>query len=110
MSVENIEKFFNKIDADGDGSIALSEMNSLFVKFDKDGSGRLDAGEFTSGFSEVLGGTSEQAEKVFKALDTDNSGDVQLSELSDFFKKMDDDGSGEVSKDEFVKFWVSLLA
>ena len=37
MSAENIEKFFNKIDGDGSGSITVGELNQLFSRFDKDG-------------------------------------------------------------------------
>ena len=56
------------------------------------GSGKLDAAEFTAGFATELGGTAEQAAKVFKALDSDGSGDVEVEEMKNFFKKMDDDG------------------
>jgi Ca2+-binding EF-hand superfamily protein len=37
MSVENIEKFFNKIDADGSGTISIEELMGLFKKHDTDG-------------------------------------------------------------------------
>ena len=37
MSAINIEKFFEKIDADNSGSITVGELTGLFKKFDKDG-------------------------------------------------------------------------
>ena len=37
MSAENIEKFFNKIDSDGNGIVTVAELNELFARFDQDG-------------------------------------------------------------------------
>ena len=37
MSVENIQKFFDKVDDDKSGTITLDEFKELFRKFDVDG-------------------------------------------------------------------------
>merc|ERR1712062_511350 len=109
MSVPNIEKFFDKVDADGSGSITIDELNQLFARFDKDGSGKLDANEFAAGMAAELGATRTQADKTFKGLDTDGSGDVTLTEMGEMFKQMDKDGSGDICKPEFVAWWTSIL-
>merc|ERR1712083_231560 len=109
MSVENIEKFFGKIDADGDGKVTVTELTTLFDKWDKDGSGKLDKTEFSAGFTTDMGATDEQAAKCFAILDKDKDGEIEASEVKAFFTQMDADGSGDISKDEFVKFFASLL-
>ena len=56
------------------------------------GSSGVDEGEFVAGFKEAFGGTDDQAKKAFARIDSDGSGEISLSEISDFFKQMDNDG------------------
>ena len=61
------------------------------------GSGKLDADEFAAGMAAELGATRTQADKTFKGLDTDGSGDITLDEMGALFKKMDKDGKHYVN-------------
>ena len=45
----------------------------------------------------TFGATEEQAGRAFGKLDTDGSGDLDLTELNGFFKAMDGDGTSYIS-------------
>ena len=56
------------------------------------GSGKLDASEFAAGMAAELGASQAQADKTFKGLDKDGSGDITLAEMGQLFSSMDKDG------------------
>ena len=56
------------------------------------GNGRLDSNEFAAGFASELGASLEQAIKTFRALDYDESGDIDLTEILEMVQQMDKDG------------------
>jgi Ca2+-binding EF-hand superfamily protein len=101
---------FSTMDQDGSGSITTSEMDGCFKLFDKDGDGKVSRDEWSAGFVSNFKGTPEQAEKIFKHLDKEGRGDINVDKLRELFKTMDTDGNGEVSKDEFHAFWLKMLS
>jgi len=62
------------------------------------------------GFVDNFSGTAEQAAKVYGHLDQKGQGAISIQALYDLFKAMDTDGSGDVSKEEFQAFWEKLLS
>eukprot|EP00746_Dinoflagellata_sp_MGD_P165407 gnl/MRDRNA2_/MRDRNA2_94657_c0_seq1.p1 gnl/MRDRNA2_/MRDRNA2_94657_c0~~gnl/MRDRNA2_/MRDRNA2_94657_c0_seq1.p1 ORF type:complete len:1522 (+),score=530.41 gnl/MRDRNA2_/MRDRNA2_94657_c0_seq1:147-4712(+) len=143
MTPEQAENLFPKIDKDGNGDISEEEFlnvfgvdvpelkrrarkkhgppNDSFKAMDKNGDGKLSPEEFEEG-CKALDIPPEQAEKLMKEIDTDQSGDVDLEEWGDAMgmnkddlrhaifdklgkpedalKKMDKDGDGVVSPEE----------
>lgn len=94
------------------------EMAKVFKAFDKNGDGRLSMDEVKSGYLEHYGKiiSDDEVEKMFKTVDSDNSGFIDYTEFvvaamnedelnsNDFlkaaFKMFDKDGSGIISADE----------
>ena len=95
-----------KLDADGDGSYSLEEMQKAhpdltqerYTSFDGDKDGKLTRDELKSGFGR----------EMFSRLDKDASGGVSLEEMQSIrssvtqekFTQMDADGNGQLSQDE----------
>lgn len=94
------------------------DLAKVFKSFDKNGDGRLSMEEVKQGYVEHYGKiiSDEEVEKMFKAVDADNSGFIDYTEFvvaamnesemnsNDFlqaaFKMFDKDGSGIISADE----------
>lgn len=90
----------------------------MFKAFDKNGDGKLSMEEVKTGYIEHYGRimSDEDVEKMFKAVDSDNSGFIDYSEfvvaamnekqlttndkLQAAFKMFDKDGSGVISASE----------
>ena len=56
-----------------------------------EGNGSVSKAEFEGAYTAKLGGTADQAGKVFSKLDVDGSGDISVNEITELFKKMDTD-------------------
>lgn len=104
--------------------LSKSEKDNLarvFKAFDKNGDGKLSMEEVKEGYLEHYGRSmgDEEVERMFRAVDTDNSGFIDYSEfvvaamneknlttnekLEAAFKMFDKDGSGSISADEIKK-------
>ena len=59
----------------------------LYVHFADDG--KISRAEFAVAFTNKLGGSSEQAEKVFSKLDSKSTGEITVEQTSTLFWSMD---------------------
>jgi len=93
-------------------------LAKVFKAFDKNGDGRLSMDEVKQGYLDHYGKvmSDDEVEKMFKSVDSDNSGFIDYTEfvvaamnqqeltsnefLQAAFKMFDKDGSGVISADE----------
>jgi len=94
------------------------ELAKVFKAFDKNGDGRLSMEEVKQGYLDHYGKvvSDDEVEKMFKSVDSDNSGFIDYTEfviaamneqemnsnefLQAAFKMFDKDGSGVISAEE----------
>eukprot|EP00798_Chlamydomonas_sp_ICE-L_P014576 gene14576-20621_t len=84
ITVSEMRTLFKTINADGNGTITVSEMrteelNNLMAVADVDGDGKIDYNEFVAATMHMS--QDELLLKAFKQLDTDNSGTIEIKEL-----------------------------
>ncbi|KAH7655863.1 calcium-binding protein CML protein [Dioscorea alata] len=115
-SEKEVEKVFNRIDADGDGKISESELKGvvkaldssvsqeevgmMMREMDKDHNGFVDLKEFTEfqcggggGRSEGGGEVEDELRDAFKMYDLDKDGVISAKELHLVLKKLGDKSS-----------------
>ena len=106
ISDAEVAALFKTADTDSDGTITFEEFLVLrqggmvkaeFDKFDVDHDGSIDAKELGQ-MLRSLGPKSN----LFRAADTDGSGDISDAEVMSLFSKADTDGNGVITFDEFV--------
>jgi Ca2+-binding EF-hand superfamily protein len=106
ISDAEVAALFRSADTDSDGTITFDEFLVLrqgglvkaeFDKFDVNKDGSIDAKELGQ-MLRSLGPKSN----LFRAADTDGSGDISDAEVLALFKKADTDGNGVITFDEFV--------
>lgn len=107
---EAIDKVFDTIDTDKNGSICKSEMEMAFRLFDKDGNGAISAGEWVKECTSLFKTSEQQATSAFGKLKTNGNGEICLDSFHQLFQGMDSDGDGSISKEEFRKYWTQLLS
>lgn len=93
---------------------ALVRDINLIIAFDEDGDGYLNGEELLPALESLgLNIGSEQVEKILERFDVDNSGTIDLLELSSLvrtvkaFVRYDADGSGTIDADESAWRWPS---
>lgn len=100
---------FAEIDTDGDGQLTKAELAAVraakFAERDTDGNGEISLEEMAAGHE---GRKAGRMERMFKYLDTDESGGISLSEMTQKddraekrFVMMDADENGTISEEEF---------
>jgi troponin C len=106
ISDAEVAALFKTADTDSDGTITFDEFLVLrqgglvkaeFDKFDVNHDGSIDVKELGQ-MLRSLGPKSN----LFRAADTDGSGDISDAEVAALFKKADADGNGVITFDEFV--------
>jgi Ca2+-binding EF-hand superfamily protein len=106
ISDAEVAALFKNADTDGNGVITFDEFLVLrqggivkaeFDKFDVNHDGSIDMKELGQ-MLRSLGPKSS----LFRATDTDGSGDISDAEVAALFKKADSDGNGVITFDEFV--------
>lgn len=109
------QQLFQKLDANGDGSVDKSEFtgslqskgvdsskaDALFAKLDKDGDGSISQTELAKG--------TRRAHHHRRAEEPQSTSDAaSTGTMSDLFANIDADGDGNVSKTEFEAFGQKL--
>ena len=133
VSAQSMDGEFEQIDANGDGYISaeeldvsqrdtLDEQNSKTMSMlDKNGDGSVSMSEYTEFYSSISKEKSKQElESNFKALDTNNDGELDVEELKSFrestfdttnqtiIDSLDTDKDGKISREEFEAFVKSM--
>jgi len=90
--------------------MSRAQMQGYFGSLHPGGSGGIAREEWTQKFTDLYGGTTAQAHKLFDYLDKTGEKVICAQTFDNLFTDMDDDRSGDVSKEEFYKFWMKLLA
>lgn len=107
-------KVFAKLDADSNGKITLSEIQSKaekrFLKLDGDGNGAVSKEEIDKFLRKAV---ETRRDRILKSMDADSDNSISKAELDGFVTKMladaDVDGDGGVSIDEAKKYRVAKL-
>lgn len=107
-------------------SIGEKEINKIFEKCDADGSGGIEYSEFvvaTMNEKKIL--SNNKLKQAFKMFDKDDGGTISVDEVREvlsfgghldekvvkkILKSIDKDGNGEIDFDEFVKMMQKNIA
>lgn len=101
---EEVDKMFDAIDTDGNGTIDYSEflmatiseqqllskekLKAAFNMFDKDGSGTIDKQEIKDVLGADGGMDEQQLEKIIREVDEDDDGEISFEEFENMMKKV----------------------
>ncbi|MEM1162821.1 MAG: EF-hand domain-containing protein [Pseudomonadota bacterium] len=102
---ERGQKMFERVDANGDGLISISEARAMreerFGKMDANGDGRVTLAELQET------GKARRAERMakrFEKMDANGNGAIERTEFEDMaearFERIDQNGDGALSQDE----------
>jgi Ca2+-binding EF-hand superfamily protein len=106
-----VQMMFKRIDADGNGSISESELetwrSSAIFRLDTDGDGKVTKQEVDAYMAQQQsqGGKAEDSSAFFQAYDTNGDGAVDQNELKAVgdkrFQSADTDANGQLSMQEW---------
>ncbi|XP_071097161.1 uncharacterized protein [Haliotis cracherodii] len=101
-----LSQAFNRIDADGSGSVDVSEFLKVFDQYDLNHDGKMTIEEYMT--STHVPKTF--AQEVYKTIDSDHDNAIKRSDMNSVFAKYDTSGNGLISLAEFVTKYKEIFA
>ncbi|XP_076436780.1 uncharacterized protein LOC143276212 isoform X2 [Babylonia areolata] len=103
-----INVLYWKADADRDGTITETELQTIWHAFDQNDDNIITPGEFIPHWGAVTTMTQELSRAYFFLADIDDSGLITTSDLNLVYQRFDIDGDGTVTAEEFNLKWQQL--
>jgi len=100
---------FTISDANRDGILTLTEIDSNFQTYDRDNDGKISRYEYTSHVDQNSPSLHAFSHGLYDIYDVDNDDVLELHDFESFFKLMDANGDGAVVEPEYVRYWIILL-
>ena len=96
-------------DANKDGILTLSEIDSNFKTYDRDNDGRITRYEYTSHVDQTSPNLHAFSHALYDLYDVDNDDYLDLHDYESFHGLMDGNGDGILVVTEYVRYWEILL-
>ncbi|CAG5136640.1 unnamed protein product [Candidula unifasciata] len=96
-------------DANKDGILTLSEVDSNFRSYDRDDDGRISRYEYTSHVDANSPQLHAFSHGLYDIYDVDSDDFLDAHDYESFFKLMDSDENDVVTQHEYVRYWIVLL-